>query len=276
MTTDMGIALTILGILAGLLLLLGLTYLLVLVRPRRKPPMDPALLCDYAHRGLHGGGIPENSSAAFEKACREGYGIELDIRLSRDGCVMVFHDDTLTRMTGCDKAFGALDRAELEALSLAGTEERIPTFARVLELVDGRVPLLVELKGEDLDTSLCTRAAELLRDYTGPFCVESFNPLLLRGMRKALPGVCCGLLYTNVCRDKGKTSLLNLALTAMALNCLAGPRFIAYNQKDRRSLPVRIAAGLCRAPRFVWTVRGEGEYAEAKGLGECAIFERGG
>ena len=92
-------------------------------------------------------------------------------------------------------------------------------------------------------------------------------------MGKYLPGAYRGLLYTNVCRDKKKKSLLNIVITCMALNVLAKPHFIAYNQKDRHALPVRIVAECYRAPRFVWTVRTNEDYTMAHEFGECPIFE---
>jgi len=247
-------------------------YLFVLVRPRGKA-IDRALLCDYAHRGLHGEGVPENSLAAFARAVEAGYGIELDVQLSRDGTVMVFHDATLTRMTDCDKKVNELNVNELQALSLAGTEQTVPTFVEVLTLVGGKVPLLVELKGETTDVSLCKKVASLLSDYDGAYCIESFNPLLVHGMKKYLPDACYGQLYTNVCRDKNKTTLLHALLTSMALNVLSRPDFIAYNKQDRDALPVKLTTRLFGASRFVWTVRGREEQKNAHIQGECAIFE---
>lgn len=261
----------LLSVAGGLLLLLAL-YLLVLVRPRARRGSE-ALLCDYAHRGLHGGGIPENSMAAFRRAVEAGYGIELDVHLSRDGEVVVFHDETLVRMTGCERRLAELTLDELKSLSLAGTDQTIPTLAEVLLLVAGRVPILVELKGETTSTALCERVAALMRAYEGDYCFESFNPLLVRCIQRYLPRAYCGQLYTNVCREKGKRTLLYAALTAMALNFLARPDFIAYDQKERDSLPVRITTRLYRAARFVWTARTEEERETARTLGECAIFE---
>ena len=258
----------------GTALLLAALYLLVLIRPHGKRPQNAALLCDYAHRGLHGGGIPENSRAAFARACEAGVGIELDVQLSRDGVVMVFHDYTLSRMTGRDAHVCDLDASELSATTLADSEETIPTLAEVLALVNGRVPILVELKGESTDAALCPRVAALLRDYNGAYCIESFNPLLVGQMKKHLPRAYRGLLYTNVCREKKSRSALNIALTCMALNFLAKPNFIAYNQIDRSALPVRICTSLFRAPRFVWTVRSAQDLEAAHQLGECPIYER--
>ena len=182
----------ILCVLAALVLL-SLVYLFVIIRPRAKKCENKALLCDYAHRGLHGETVPENSLLAFDLAAKEEYGIELDVQLSADGEVMVFHDYRLARMTGCEKKLCELTAAELSGLRLKGTDEKIPTFREVLALVDGRVPLLVELKGESTDTSLCPKVAELLREYGGAYCIESFNPLLLGKMRKQLPVFLCKL-----------------------------------------------------------------------------------
>lgn len=263
----------VVGTILFLCVLLFLVYLLFLVRPRGKSPSDKALLCDYAHRGLHGDGVPENSLAAFSAAVSAGYGIELDVQLSHDGEVMVFHDYTLTRMTGDERKLSELSAAELSALRLAETEQKIPTFAEVLETVGGRVPLLVELKGENTDTALCDKLTEMLKNYCGSYCIESFNPVLVRGMQKRLPEAYCGLLYTNVVRDKHKHDALHLAITAMALNCICKPHFIAFNEQDRDAFPVRLATRLWHAPKFVWTVRGKAAIDKAHACGERAIFE---
>lgn len=262
-----------LGAVGGLILLLALSYLLIFVRPRAEKPADPALLCPYAHRGLHSEDTPENSLDAFAKACEAGFGIELDVQLSRDGEVMVFHDYTLIRMTGREGKLSDLSCAELRALPLKGSDQTVPTFREVLELVDGRVPLLVELKGEDLNAALCPKVAELLRSYKGAYCIESFNPLLIRAMRRELPRAYYGQLYTNVCRDKKKYSPLNLLLTAMAFNFLAKPDFIAYNYKDRKSLPVKLTTRMYKAAPFIWTARDGEVLREAAQYGEYPIFE---
>lgn len=256
-----------------LTLILSILYLFVLIRPRARKTQNESLLCDYAHRGLHGNGVPENSLQAFELACTNGYGIEFDVQLSRDGTVMVFHDYTLLRMTGVDKKLCALDANELCSLSLDSTEEKIPTFEQVLALVDGRVPLLVELKGESLDTALCRKVAEQLREYKGDYCIESFNPLLIKNMKKYIPDAYCGLLYTNVCRDKNKKTLLNIFISGMVFNFLARPDFIAYNKLDRDSFFIKITTKFYHATKFVWTVRNAEELVTAHELGEYPIFE---
>ena len=263
----------ILTIIIDLAVIFSLIYVLILARPSAKPPKSAALLCDYAHRGLHGNGIPENSLAAFALACERGFAIELDVHLSADKEVVVFHDATLERMTGNSAKIGELTYTELRKLKLADTDEYIPTLKEVLALVNGRVPLLVELKGENTDTSLCPKVAEILRGYSGEYCIESFNPMLLSAMRKELPDAYFGLLYTNVCREKNNRSLLSIALTGMALNVLARPNFIAFDYRDRNSFPVKLTTRFYRAPKFVWTIRSDDELAIARQNGECPIFE---
>ena len=256
------------------ILLFFCVYAIVLACPVAKAPENKDLLCEYAHRGLHGNGLPENSLAAFALACEKGFAIELDVHLSADKEVMVFHDATLERMTGEPSKLADLTCDELRALRLSGSEEHIPTLREVLALVDGKVPLLVELKGESTDVSLCKEVAPLLREYSGAYCIESFNPLLLAEMRKYLPDAYYGLLYTNVCREKKKFSLLNAALSCMALNVLAKPNFIAFDKKYRRSFPVWLTTKFYGAPKYVWTIRSDEELEVARRRGENAIFER--
>lgn len=254
--------------------LTGLAFAyLVLICPRRIRQFPEEIRTDYAHRGLHGEGVPENSMEAFRRAVEAGYGIELDVQLSRDGEVMVIHDPFLGRMTGCDRMLSEMTAEELEKLSLQGTDQKIPRFSDVLALVAGRVPLMVELKGETKNTSLCPKVMKLLASYQGPYLVESFNPLMVSwfaGHERRIPR---GLLYTNVCRELRRTSLFTVLPTLMILNIVARPQFISYDQKCRRYLTVWLTTHLFRAPRFSWTIHNEEEYRAACHAGEYAIFE---
>lgn len=263
----------IIAIALGIALLLFCVYVFALARPKARPPKNTSLLCEYTHRGLYGGKIPENSLAAFALACEKGYAIELDVQLSADKEVMVFHDPTLERMTGNPAKLSELTCDELRKLKLGESEEHIPTLREVLELVSGRTPLLIELKGENLDTSLCPRVAEILRGYSGEYCIESFNPLLVSVMRRQLPDAYYGLLYTNVCREKKKYSVLNFAISCMALNVVARPDFIAFDKKYRDTFPVWLTTRFFKAPKYVWTIRGDEELKVARECGEYAIFE---
>ncbi len=254
----------------SILILIFLIYILFLIKPYKKTP-DEVLLCDYAHRGLHKEGIPENSLFAFEAAVEKGLGMELDIQLSKDKEVMVFHDYNLKRMTGLDKRLDELTLAELKELTLGETDEKIPTLKEVLELVNGRTPILVEIKGENRNCEVCEKTAEILKTYKGPYCLESFNPFLIGKMGKLLPNSFRGLLYTNYLRGP-KVTFVKVLGAAMALNFIAKPHFISYDYKDRANFPVSITTNFYKAIKFVWTVDSEGRIV-AKELGEYPIFE---
>lgn len=259
-----------------LLVVIAAVIYVFLIMPRAVDRADMDLLsCDYAHRGLWSDTVPENSLAAFELACRAGYGIELDIQLSKDKKVVVFHDYTLERMCGIKKRVCDLTLAELKTIRLAGTDQTIPSFAEVLNLVDGRVPILVELKGESTDTSLCPIAARMLDDYRGTFCIESFNPMLLSWFKNYRPRYARGQLVTDLLKEKKKGNFfLNLALSGMLLNFLSRPDFIAIDKKYQAKLSFKICTGLFGAKAFVWTVRAGKEYVFARKSGKHTIFEK--
>jgi glycerophosphoryl diester phosphodiesterase len=148
-----------------------------------------------AHRGLwRSGGAPENSLAAFEAACRAGYGIELDVRLSADGEAMVFHDDTLERLTASAGLMEEQTADELHALRLLGSCEVIPALDEALAQIGGRVPLLVELKTPAGQEGLLERrVAERLGAYAGPVAVLSFNVEALAWLAAHAPDIRRGL-----------------------------------------------------------------------------------
>lgn len=253
-----------------LVLILFVLYLFC-IHPGSRP-IPAEMQKNYAHRGLYGGEIPENSLAAFTAAVETGYGIELDVQLSADGEVMVFHDASLERMTGekgklCEKTL-----AELRTMRLDDTEHGIPTFREVLAAVDGKVPLLVELKGENTDTSVCEAVDRILREYHGAYLIESFNPLLLRWYKKNHPEVLRGQLTTNLSKGLGK-NMRNRLLDSLLLNMVTRPDFLAYDIRCPKRIPVRLCTGLFHANKFVWTVRDKDEYCRSEALDAFAIFE---
>jgi glycerophosphoryl diester phosphodiesterase len=248
----------------------------ILISPRLSDPADMELLsCSYAHRGLWTAKIPENSLSAFALAVRYGVGIELDIRLSRDGRIVVFHDDDLSRMCGVNKKVSELTLAELKNLTLLGTNERIPTLAEVLRLVKGRVPLLIEVKGDLPEERLCRQAAELLDAYRGPFCVEAFSPLILRWFKKYRPSYARGQLVTGMrsINRRGKY-IVGFLLSNMLTNFLSRPDFIAINCKKRRNLSLLICSKAFHIPVFIWTVRDPKTYTACRKTGYFTIFEK--
>ena len=152
-------------VLIVVVLLLFLLYM-ILIMPRLHKPDCSALLHQYyAHRGLHDleAGVPENSMKAFRLAIEKGFGMEMDVQLSKDGIPVVFHDATLTRMCGVEKRVNELTLAELKQLSLAWTQERIPTFQEFLTLVNGQVPLIIEIKMDKRDDRIPQAVIEQLR-----------------------------------------------------------------------------------------------------------------
>jgi len=228
----------------------------------------------YAHRGLHNDekGIPENSLAAFDAACVAGYGMELDIQFSKDMQIVVFHDDDLKRMCGVDKKVNELTYEELSQLSLKGTQERIPLFTDVLKLVDGRTPLVVELKTCSKYKELTEETYKILKSYKGDYCVESFNPMIVRKYSKLDPTVLRGLLMTNYIKFGGVNKVLGFLLQEMLFNFIARPQFIACDHRALSIWGVNVVRFIFRPVMATWTIRNEEEFEKVKSF-DIVIFE---
>ena len=259
-----------------ILVIIAMVYaLLIMPRVTVKPDMR-RVLTDYAHRGLfdNAQGVPENSLLAIKYAVDRGYGIELDLQLTSDGRVVVFHDYTLKRMCGEDVKLSSLTLEELKKYRLLGTDCYIPTFEEVLSLVDGRVPLLVELKGESGDNSLCPAVVALLDLYDGAYSVESFNPLLLRWFKKNRPDTARGQLVTNLIKSKSNGNFFrNFMLSGLLANFLSRPDFIAADEKYLKDFSLWVCRELFGAKLFVWTVTKKEHFEINKENGDCSIFE---
>ena len=156
-----------------------------------------------AHRGLWGGEIIENSLTAYKAAMDNGYPIEIDLFLTRDNEIVCFHDDNLYRMTGKDSKIYHNTLATLKSLPLKGTAERIPTLQEVLSLIDGKVPLLIEIKDQPNDF-IVDKTVEILKNYGGEFAVQSFNPFYINRVKRLAPDFVCGILGTH---EKERLSL---------------------------------------------------------------------
>ena len=160
--------------------------------------LDFILKKPIAHRGLHDENNPENSISAFQAAIACGYPIEMDVRLSKDGKIVVFHDDSLDRVTGANLLVKDCSFEDLSVLRLAGSQERIPLFSDFLKEVNGQVPLLIELKNmpsvntKDFISFFC----EELKDYKGEYAVQSFSPFYIREYKKLRPDIPAGILAT--------------------------------------------------------------------------------
>lgn len=228
---------------------------------------------NHAHRGLHtpDKSIPENSLPAFGAAVAAGYGIELDIQLSRDEEVVVFHDDTLSRVCGKEGRVDDYLLKQLLRFHLCGTEEKIPLLTEVLQLVDGKVPLIIELKTGPRNQLLCEKAMEILRDYKGVYCIESFDPRIVRWFKKHQPQILRGQLTDRPENFKGQPRLQSFALGNVLTNVLARPQFIAYGPGPKTRC-ARLADAM-GAMRVCWTVRKEEEAAQKQDENDAVIFE---
>lgn len=233
---------------------------------------------DYAHRGLHNKAkrIPENSLPAFEKAIQAGYGIELDVRVTRDNILVVHHDETLERSCGDPRRVCDVPLEDLQRLSLFGTQQIIPTFDEVLSLVDGKVPLIVELKTDFSNNDLAAQVYERLKHYSGVYCIESFDPFAVRWFKKHARDVVRGQLsFMPPLKGKAfKECLRRLALGYLLVNFLSRPDFIAYGYKTDSNPSFRFVANVFRPVLAAWTVKDEGVYNELRNYYDMQIFEQ--
>ena len=237
------------------------------------------LATDYAHRGLHNAEIPENSLAAYSNAIDNGYGIEIDVQLSSDGEIFVFHDATVKRMCCVDKKLSEMTADEIKSLRLLNTDEHIPTLAEVLSLVDARVPLLIEIKYYAETIKLCELLAEALDSYCGSFAIQSFDPRILRYFKKYRPRFARGQLVAKAPKKGEKKEvdsqnpIVTFLLTHLLLNVLSRPDFISIQNNHTRELGFVLATEVFKAKAFVWTVRTNKQYNFFRRQGYLSIFE---
>ncbi|MBQ8075116.1 MAG: glycerophosphodiester phosphodiesterase [Oscillospiraceae bacterium] len=227
---------------------------------------------NIAHRGLHARdkSIPENSMEAFSLAVEMGYGIELDVQLSKDGAVVVFHDDTLDRVCGVHGRVEDYTFAELRKMKLCGTECRIPLFSDVLQLVNGRRPIICELKNGKRNRELCRKTYDLISAYRGEICVESFSPLIVGWFRIHAKDLLRGQLAMpahEYPEDTPGGKVFAFLASRTLLNFISRPQFIAY-QLGYQPPAVRLAQVL-GAMKVAWTSH---EPRNEKGK-DCVIFE---
>ena len=252
----------------------------LLLRPRRgQPGWEELEGVRFAHRGLHdpGLGIPENSMAAFRRAVEHGFGAELDVHLMADGGLAVVHDSDLTRVCGKKVYIEDLTAAELADCPLMGTGETIPLFREVLELFEGKTPLIIELKVERGNANALTDAVmAALEGWNGAYCVESFHPAVLLRLKERYPQVLRGQLSQNFLRDSevGNLSLpARFLLTNLLTTGFARPDFIAYNWRDRRNVSLRWMKRLYHVREMSWTVRDRETMEALDREGATSIFE---
>lgn len=255
--------------------LLSLYLFMIMPRILGRPKRKPFLGVYYAHRGLHDNrtSAPENSMPAFRKAVEAGYGIELDVQLTKDGIPVIFHDFTLERICGVSGRPGEFTYEELRKLNLLQTEEKIPSLQEFLEMVDGQVPLIVELKIEWTDLSLCPAVQRMLSGYRGVYCIESFNPLALLWYRRHHKEVMRGQLSTNFRHDGNYKNLFHFFLTHLLMNWVTRPDFIAYNCRFKEEPGRRICRKLYKNLAVAWTVKNQKQLESLKKDFDLFIFD---
>lgn len=261
----------------GIIFILFLLYIFLIFPSGRKKKTAEFFSAQkyFAHRGLHGDGVPENSLTAFGLACKAGYGIEFDVHITADEKLVIFHDSALSRMCGVGGNVEEKTLAELKSLTLLGTDEKIPTLEETLALIDGRAPLIVEIKGEKItDTRVCELSQKVLSSYRGKWCMESFNPFYVRWWKKHGKNVVRGQL---ACKMRGGKGFLdhakNFILENLLLCVLSRPDFVAYDVNGRKQPSFRAARALGAYP-VAWTIRTDEDRKNAEENFEAVIFEQ--
>lgn len=235
----------------------------------------------YAHRGLHdrAAGRPENSLSAFRAAAEAGFGAELDVHLMADGSLAVVHDADLARVCGKHAVIEQLRREDLADYPLLdGAGQTVPLLEQVLDLFEGRAPLIIELKAQRGNAAALTAAVkERLEQWQGAYCLESFDPTVLRELKKRWPQPIRGQLSRNFLRGEEHTGYGALADWAMThlLICFAGrPDFVAYHFPERREPSLRLQKKIYGVHEVCWTVRDRETMRRLEKQGATVIFEK--
>lgn len=261
-----------------ILIIIILYFLAIMPRVLNKPDMSSLMGVHYAHRGLHDhiDIAPENSLAAFQLAVDNNYGIEFDVQLSKDNIPVVFHDFTLNRVCGVDKKVRDLTFEELRKLPLYDSDQYIPLFTEVLELVNGQVPLIIEYKLPGNNAQVCNLGDEILKDYEGEYCIESFNPLALFWYKKNNPSVVRGQLSTRFLgKSNGASSkILNFALQNLLLNFISKPDFIAFDFNYSNMWSFSIVRSLFKIPTVAYTLTENQHLLDSSHKFDLFIFEK--
>ncbi len=263
---------TTLYIVLGVVMALAILFLF-LNFPNLRRHSDRELLNGLyvAHRGLHGllDNTPENSLNAIKRAVELGFAVEIDIHLTRDGEVVVFHDDTLNRVCGVDGKVEDKTLKELKQLRLFGTDCEIPTLQECLDTVKGKVPLLIEFKCVSLKCdALCRVTDNILSEYNGKYFIQSFYPTVLYWYKKHRKDICRGQLATTF---KGEAFYKRLS-GALLLNFLGRPDFVSYEHRFKGYFFFKAVKKLGAFP-IGWTFQSQSDLDGAKSAFNAYIFE---
>ena len=229
-----------------------------------------------AHRGLfdNSKNAPENTILAFKRAVEAGYGIELDIQLSLDKQAVVAHDYTIKRICSDDKYIKDLSYQELCRYRIMNSVETIPLLNDVLKVIDGKVPLIVDIKTEGEYKEICRLTAKILSSYKGIYCIESFSPYVVGWFKRNCPDVIRGQLADDFLYNKYfKSSLKNWILTNMVHNTIFKPDFIAYNHQFSSKKCLGLWKKILGCTLAAWTVKTQAELDQAAKVFDIIIFD---
>lgn len=229
-----------------------------------------------AHRGLHNDKIPECSLGSIKNAIDHDYAIEFDIHPLEDGTPVVFHDETLKRLTGEDGYIKKIkDIEELKTFNLLNTkgektEEKIPTLKEALDFINGQVPVVIEIKDYNLNSNFEKHIYDVLKDYKGDFAIMSFNPYTLKWFKHNAPEIIRGQLACSF-KDQKIGTFKKFVLKRMLLNkSVSSPHFIAYKYDE---VPNKYVKKYKDLPLLCWAVPSQQEYMKVAGHCDNIIFE---
>ncbi|MDO4533572.1 MAG: glycerophosphodiester phosphodiesterase family protein [Coriobacteriia bacterium] len=264
-------------VVAAILAVLAAAYLFaVMPGERAGDRLAPFTQAPIAHRGLfdNGSDAPENSLAAFQRAADAGYAVELDVQMTADGMVVVSHDTSQLRVAGVDREIPDMTAAEVADLRLFGTDEPMPTLAEALDVVGGRVPLLVELKvGAGGDAAgLAEATAELLDGYEGAYAVQSFNPFALQWFKDNRPEVLRGILAADFLgwadpdpdAEARPEGAMGFALSNLMADFLCRPNFVNYQFECFGQPSFSLVRALTGVDCLAWTVKSDEDLEAAR------------
>lgn len=227
----------------------------------------------FAHRGLHRVNTPENSLEAFMNAVEKGYGIELDVLLTKDNVPVVFHDYSLERMCGIKGDIKDFTFEMLSSLSLSGTSHRILALDEVLSVIGGKALVLVELKTVWEYVNFCERVGEVLKRHEGKYIIQSFNPFMLKWFRKNMPEIPRGQLISRHLLSGGfARSTAAIILASLTLNFASRPDFISIHYSQVKSYTYYLPK-LFLSPFAFWTVKDGATAEKLKRKAKIIIFE---
>lgn len=226
--------------------------------------------CPFSHRGLHNNIYPENSMGAFINSIKNNYGIELDVQLTKDKKAVVFHDEFLERMTGYKGIINNMTYNEICKLRLLNTDEKIPLLLDVLDIINNRVPVLIELKALGDAIYMSSEVYKIVKNYEGKFAIQSFNPRVLLWYKENANNIIRGQISFDY-KDTVIKWYKKLFLRGMILNIKTKPDFVSYDIKSIQSQRVQLIRK--KMPVITWTILDCKQYKKASKYADNIIFE---